>query len=67
MEDGLIVDNQTGIQDFISGEGYEFLFTEIGPLNQDGNPEIIQGSFEGDLLFDISGFYIKGSYRLKPL
>ena len=35
MEDGLIVDNQTGIQDFISGEGYEFLFTEIGPLNQD--------------------------------
>ena len=68
QEDGLVVVDAVGeILELLSGESYEFLFSEIGPLNQDGNPEIIQGSFEGEVIPGIPGITLKGSYRLKPI
>jgi len=47
----------------INGETYEFLFTEIGPLNDQDIPSVIAGSFSGEVHTNHS---IRGSFRLKP-
>lgn len=66
-QDGYVDTASTSGENLIPGDGLSFIFTEIGPLNADGIPEVIQGSFEGLIVPDFESLGIKTSFRLKPL
>ncbi len=65
--DGLIITDDAGNPVELSGDGHgTFLFTEIGPLNANGLPSIITGSYETSFIPFYPGLSTKSSFRLKP-
>lgn len=65
--DGILIpDGNGGYESLITGQDFEFYFSDIGALNADGNPSYIQGTFQTIIFGSASGEPdFKGSFKLK--
>ena len=65
-DDGFNFISEAGDTTILFGGDYKFLFTEIGPPDQNGNPSVIQGTVHGKGSYGFDSFDFNGAFRLKP-